>query len=137
MKIDDNILDGGPGPKNVDDGAQSLGELCMNRLDKLKNQTLLIDVNTGKDWTGHQIKENAIALSLSLMKSISVNDVIGICSENRIEFVTTLFAAFAAGITITTLNSGYSEGTVFIFKMEYLILINTFLIQVKSTMRYK
>ena len=121
MTTDSHILDGGPGPINIDDGTQSFGELCMKRLNDFKSEILFIDVSNGKEWTGEQIRTNAIILSSSLQQIVLPNDVIGICSENRIEFVTTLFAAFAAGVTITTLNSGYSEGTVFIFKMKYVL----------------
>lgn len=51
-------------------------------------------------------------ISTSLTKlGIKQGDVIGICSENRIEFIATLIGVLCAGGVATFFNPSYSKGT--------------------------
>lgn len=56
------------------------------------------------------MKRKTIELA-ECLKSVGVQkgDVIGLCSENRLEFPVPLFAAFCLGITVAPLNLTYTE----------------------------
>lgn len=45
------------------------------------------------------------------LKSVGLQkgDVIGLCSENRLEFPIPMFAAFCLGVTVAPLNLTYTE----------------------------
>ena len=45
---------------------------------------------------------------------IKSNDVVGLSSENSIEFAITLYAAFAINATVAPLNVTYSERKLFL-----------------------
>lgn len=56
------------------------------------------------------MKRKTIELA-ECLKSVGVQkgDVIGLCSENRLEFPVPLFAAFCLGVTVAPLNLTYTE----------------------------
>lgn len=56
------------------------------------------------------MKQKTIELA-ECLKSVGVQkgDVIGLCSENRLEFPVPLFAAFCLGVTVAPLNLTYTE----------------------------
>lgn len=50
-----------------------------------------------------------MAKSLSTVYGVKEGDVIGLCSENRLEFPVVVFAAFCLGATIAPLNVTYTD----------------------------
>lgn len=50
-----------------------------------------------------------LAKSLSTVYGVKEGDVIGLCSENRLEFPVIVFAAFCLGATVAPLNVTYTE----------------------------
>lgn len=50
-----------------------------------------------------------MAERLSELFDIKVGDVIGICSENRLEFAISVYATILLGATVAPLNVTYSE----------------------------
>ena len=109
-RTNDNIISGGPGPENFTFGSKSFGELCMRQLTENKDSVLLINSDTDQQWTGGDIKQSVILLANVLKYHVTENDVVAVCSENRIECITTYFSVFSVGATATVLNSEYSEG---------------------------
>lgn len=50
-----------------------------------------------------------LAKSLSSEFGVKESDVIGLCSENRLEFPIVIFAAFCLGATVAPLNVTYTD----------------------------
>lgn len=60
-----------------------------------------------------------LAKNLQQHFGIKSGDVISICSENRIEFGLTIYAAFLIGATVAPLNNTYTEREYFgVFKFK-------------------
>lgn len=61
--------------------------------------------------TRAQIRVQVIRLvkSLSNVFGVKEGDVIGLCSENRLEFPVVVFAAFCLGATVAPLNITYTD----------------------------
>lgn len=74
-------------------------------------QQFQIDGLTGKKLTADVVRANSIRLAKSLQLKFGVKegDVIGLCSENRLEFPVIVFAALYLGATIAPLNVTYSK----------------------------
>lgn len=62
-------------------------------------------------YTRLQVRQQVIRLvkSLSNVFGVKEGDVIGLCSENRLEFPVVVFAAFCLGVTIAPLNVTYTD----------------------------
>lgn len=61
--------------------------------------------------TRAQIRLQVIRLAkcLSFVYGIKEGDVIGLCSENRLELPIVIFAAFCLGATVAPLNVTYTD----------------------------
>ncbi|XP_055700083.1 uncharacterized protein LOC129799857 [Phlebotomus papatasi] len=110
MSDDDKIVFGGEGTTDFTKLVGSLGELLFFQLNNNQDKIGIIDGLTGRKITYREIKEKALHLAEFFRQNgIKAGDVIGICSENRIEFPFTIYAAFLIGATITTINLLYTE----------------------------
>lgn len=70
-----------------------------------------IDGVSDTKLTRHDVRAQVIRLakSLSSVYGVKEGDVIGLCSENRLEFPVIVFAAFVLGATIAPLNVTYTD----------------------------
>jgi 4-coumarate--CoA ligase len=104
------ILYGGPDPDNIGDGCRSIGEFLLKQLLRNGDTVALIDGVTGESTTYLQLRSQAIRLARVFQaKGVKINDVIGIVSENRIEFPVTMIAAFLCGAKVAPFNRTYTE----------------------------
>lgn len=73
---------------------------------------LQIDGITDREFTANEILGQTAHLAKCMREKLNVKsgDTIGICSENRIEFVVTAFATIALGATLAPFNTTYTEG---------------------------
>ncbi|GAB0097778.1 luciferin 4-monooxygenase [Sergentomyia squamirostris] len=107
--IKNNILYGGPDP-DVTDGEKSFGELILNRLNHHQDEVALIDGVTSEEMTYTQLRDRSLHYASAMMdQGLKEGDVIGICSENRLEYPCVLYGAFYLGLTVAPLNLTYSE----------------------------
>lgn len=62
-------------------------------------------------YTRLQVRQQVIRLvkSLSNVFGVKEGDVIGLCSENRLEFPVVVYAAFCLGATVAPLNVTYTD----------------------------
>lgn len=77
------------------------------------NELYLSQVNaaSGQTMTVGELCLRSIRLARSLqIDGVVAGDVIGLCSENRVEFPVVLFAVFLLGATVAPLNITYIEG---------------------------
>ncbi|XP_045782487.1 luciferin 4-monooxygenase-like isoform X2 [Maniola jurtina] len=71
----------------------------------------LINGKTHEKLTFRDLAKNAMNLAISLNRmGVGKGDVIGICSENRQEFFSTLIGIICTGATVTCVNPGYTKG---------------------------
>lgn len=72
-----------------------------------------MDGFTGETLTGFQLKSKAIELASFLRNKYKVRagDVIGVSSENRLEFAITIHAGFLLGAIIAPINISYVKRT--------------------------
>lgn len=73
--------------------------------------TLQIDYHTGHKVSYKELLEETVSAAVGL-QSMGLNrgDVVGICSENRPEFVTAVMGAICCGAVVTVLNPQYNAG---------------------------
>lgn len=66
---------------------------------------------TGEKTRADEVRKQSIRLAKSLQLKFGVKegDVIGLCSENRLEFPVVVFAAFYLGATVAPLNVTYTQ----------------------------
>jgi 4-coumarate--CoA ligase len=121
------IFYGGPEPDNIGDGCRSIGEFFLKQMTQHGDKVALISGVTGEEVTFHQLKIRVIRLARALRAAgVGHNDVIGLVSENRIEFPVTLFAILLCGATAATVNLTYSDrkfSTIFNLMLHDLVLI--------------
>lgn len=66
---------------------------------------------TSEELTFAQLKSRSIRYAECLQaEGVRQGDVVGLCSENRIDFPCVLFGAMYLGATVAPLNLTYSEG---------------------------
>ena len=71
---------------------------------------LQIDGESGIKYSAKEMYNGIVRLAYLLQKlNIKEGDVVGICSENRYEFVLTMFATFCLNATVAPLNITYTE----------------------------
>ncbi|KAG5683588.1 hypothetical protein PVAND_012861 [Polypedilum vanderplanki] len=105
MVSDSNILYGGD---YEEPSCISFGELIFRTLKRRREEVLIIDGLTGIKFTGNQILNSSIEIANALRNyGIKRNDVIGIVSENRIEFVKIAFATFILNAQLSPVNYNY------------------------------
>ncbi|XP_055700084.1 uncharacterized protein LOC129799858 [Phlebotomus papatasi] len=126
-----NILYGGPDP-DITEGEESLGELVLKRCTHYSEQIVLIDGVTSEELKYRELKERSIRYAeIMHAEGLREGDVIGLCSENRLDFPCVLFGAFYLGVTVAPLNLTYSDNELnhalnlskpkFIFASPYVI----------------
>lgn len=70
-----------------------------------------INSDSGEKLTAKEVRKRAIRLAECLRHlGITENDVIGLCSENRVDFPVVIFATFIIGATLGPLNPTYTPG---------------------------
>ncbi|XP_055700377.1 uncharacterized protein LOC129800044 [Phlebotomus papatasi] len=107
----ENIIFGGEGMIDFSRSFTTLGEFIYFHLSKNQDKNGMIDGITGRKTSYSEIKEKALSLAEFLRQiGIKEGDVIGICSENRIEFTITMYSAFFVGAAIVGMNYLYKEG---------------------------
>ncbi|XP_055531065.1 uncharacterized protein LOC129721953 [Wyeomyia smithii] len=105
------IISGGPEPQNIAEGCGSLGAFVRNRMRLNGNDVAVIDGVYGTELRYLELLEQAARLGecLRSVAGVQVGDVVGIVSENRLEFPPVLFAAFFVGATVAPINLTYTE----------------------------
>ncbi|XP_053681935.1 uncharacterized protein LOC128732670 [Sabethes cyaneus] len=105
------VISGGPEPKNITEGYGSLGAFLRNRMRLNGNDVAVIDGIYGTELRYLELLEQASRLGecLRTLAGIQIGDVVGIVSENRLEFPPVLFAAFFVGATVAPINLTYTE----------------------------
>uniref|UniRef100_A0A1L8DYB2 Luciferin 4-monooxygenase n=1 Tax=Nyssomyia neivai TaxID=330878 RepID=A0A1L8DYB2_9DIPT len=107
---DKNIIFGGERTTDFTKLVGSLGELLLFQLNNNGDKVGIIDGLSGRKITYKEIKEKALHLAEFFRQNgVKAGDVIGICSENRIEFPFTVYGALLIGATVTTINLLYTE----------------------------
>ncbi|XP_058811880.1 uncharacterized protein LOC131676664 [Topomyia yanbarensis] len=105
------IISGGPEPQNITEGCGSLGAFLRNRMRINGNDVAIIDGIYGTELRYLELLEQAVRLGecLRVLAGVKVGDVIGIVSENRLEFPPVLFASIFLGATVAPINLTYTE----------------------------
>lgn len=130
------IINGGPEPTNILEGARSLGELCFNRFTRQGSKIILvqkmcrqnyfliiaiyttfshiyikIDARTKEEVSALQLRDRSLKVAECLTNQLNIKstDVIGICAENCLEFAYVLFGTIFAGATLSPMNASYTD----------------------------
>ncbi|XP_068152518.1 luciferin 4-monooxygenase [Drosophila tropicalis] len=105
-----NIVYGGPVTAREAQDYRSLGQFVLDKYKSFGEQTVMIDAVTGTEYTASFMHSRIVRLAYILQKlGVKHNDVIGLSSENSINFALAMFAGFAVGATVAPLNVTYSE----------------------------
>ncbi|XP_033218330.1 uncharacterized protein LOC117173797 [Belonocnema kinseyi] len=108
MKSENNILSGPPVQKKW--AYKSVAEYFLEKIEKNGSTPALISIETGEQLTHSQILAKSQKLSISLKKlGLKLNDRIGICSENNLNFAIAVFSSIFLGTTICPFNPIYTE----------------------------
>ncbi|XP_052868110.1 uncharacterized protein LOC128274065 [Anopheles cruzii] len=104
-----NVVYGGDLCRSIEDGCNSFGELVVRRLYRNGTEVALIDGVTGESLTYHQLLERSLKLANRLHRlGLKRNTVVGICSENCLQFPIVTFATIMLGGTVLPLNPSYT-----------------------------
>ncbi|XP_050085376.1 uncharacterized protein LOC126571137 [Anopheles aquasalis] len=105
------IISGPPEPADFIESSGSLGEFLYKRLLKNGDTTGIIDGVYSTELQYLELLEKAIRLAESLRRhaNLQSGDVMGVCSENRLEFPVVLYAAFFLGAAVAPINLTYTE----------------------------
>ncbi|XP_055616636.1 uncharacterized protein LOC129762426 [Toxorhynchites rutilus septentrionalis] len=105
------IISGGPAPQNITEGCGSLGAFLRNRMRCNGNEVAVIDGVYGSELRYLELLEQSVRLAECLQQfaGVRVGDVVGIVSENRLEFPAVLFASIFLGAMVAPINLTYSE----------------------------
>ncbi|CAB3240784.1 unnamed protein product [Arctia plantaginis] len=86
------------------------GKFFIDKLLKSKEKIALINGATGETITFGDMVQRIVNTAGALTRlGIKRDDVVGVCSENRMEYLITAIAIWCSGATATFLNSGYSK----------------------------
>ncbi|XP_058118404.1 uncharacterized protein LOC131288319 [Anopheles ziemanni] len=105
------IISGRPEPVNITEGCSSLGILLRKRLLRNGDNVALVDGVYSSELRYLELLEKAVRLADALRSEFGLRpgNVVGIISENRLEFPVALFAAFFLGATVAPINLTYTE----------------------------
>uniref|UniRef100_A0A182JWZ3 Luciferin 4-monooxygenase n=1 Tax=Anopheles christyi TaxID=43041 RepID=A0A182JWZ3_9DIPT len=105
------ILSGDPEPANITEGCGSLGMFLLKRLLRHGNGIAVIDGVYSSELRYLELLENAVRLAEGLRSQAHLmsGGVVGIISENRLEFPVALFASFFANAAVAPINLTYTE----------------------------
>ncbi|KAH8332789.1 hypothetical protein KR074_010860 [Drosophila pseudoananassae] len=105
-----NIVYGGPITAREAQDYRSLGQFVLDKYKSFGDQTVLVDAVNGVEYTASFMHKSIVRLAYLLQKlGVKHNDVIGLSSENSVDFALAMFAGFAVGATVAPLNVTYSE----------------------------
>lgn len=75
-----------------------------------QSQSLQVDAITKEEATGSQLLYNSIRIAECLSHyGIKAGDSVGICSENRIEYVYIIYGALMIGATVSPISNDFGE----------------------------
>ncbi|EDV93039.1 4-coumarate--CoA ligase 1-like [Drosophila grimshawi] len=105
-----NIVYGGPITTSEAQDYPSLGQYIVDKYKSFGDQTVMIDAVTGTEYSAKFMYDSIVRLAQILQKlGVKQNDVIGLSSENSINFAIAMFAGFAVGATVAPFNVTYSD----------------------------
>lgn len=106
----DNIIFGGSETSSVTGDYKCFAGYFLDRFKEHDEKIILINGVSGQKYSGRTIYNSIIRLAHCLQKlDIKEGDVVGICSENRYEFLVTLFASLCLNAAVAPLNVTYTE----------------------------
>ncbi|XP_017113744.1 4-coumarate--CoA ligase 1 [Drosophila elegans] len=105
-----NIVYGGPVTEREAQDYRSLGQYILDKYKSFGDQSVLIDAVNGVEYSASFMHKSIVRLAYILQKlGVKQNDVIGLSSENSVNFALAMFAGFAVGATVAPLNVTYSD----------------------------
>ncbi|XP_037732790.1 4-coumarate--CoA ligase 1 [Drosophila subpulchrella] len=105
-----NIVYGGPVTEQEAQNYRSLGQYVLDKYKSFGDQTVLVDAVNGVEYTASFMHKSIVRLAYILQKlGVKQNDVVGLSSENSVNFAIAMFAGFAVGATVAPLNVTYSD----------------------------
>ncbi|KAH8271443.1 hypothetical protein KR018_010792 [Drosophila ironensis] len=105
-----NIVYGGPVTEREAQDYRSLGQFVLDKYKSFGDQTVLVDAVNGVEYTASFMHKSIVRLAYILQKlGVKQNDVVGLSSENSLDFALAIFAGFAVGATVAPLNVTYSD----------------------------
>ncbi|XP_043652248.1 4-coumarate--CoA ligase 1 [Drosophila teissieri] len=105
-----NIVYGGPVTEREAQDYRSLGQYILDKYKSFGDQTVLVDAVNGVEYTASFMHKSIVRLAYILQKlGVKQNDVVGLSSENNVNFAVAMFAGFAVGATVAPLNVTYSD----------------------------
>ncbi|EDW98995.1 4-coumarate--CoA ligase 1 [Drosophila yakuba] len=105
-----NIVYGGPVTEREAQDSRSLGQYVLDKYKSFGDQTVLVDAVNGVEYTASFMHKSIVRLAYILQKlGVKQNDVVGLSSENNVNFAVAMFAGFAVGATVAPLNVTYSD----------------------------
>lgn len=110
--VNNNIVYGGAlEPEDiVTNGLTSIGQFALDRFRELGDKVILVDGLTGVEISAKKFEELIVQFARSLQNlGIKNDDVIGLCSENRLEFAVTMFGTLLLNATLAPFNVTYTE----------------------------
>ncbi|KAL4719200.1 hypothetical protein ACJJTC_019371 [Scirpophaga incertulas] len=91
----------------------SFGQFMFDQLKKGGNNVALINAETEESMTYREILQQSVDLATALKKlGLKKNDVVGLSSENRFEFIITSLAVMYCGGILSALNITYTPGEI-------------------------
>ncbi|EDX14173.1 4-coumarate--CoA ligase 1 [Drosophila simulans] len=105
-----NIVYGGPVTEREAQDCRSLGQYILDKYKSFGDQTVLVDAVNGVEYTASFMYKSIVRLAYILQKlGVKQNDVVGLSSENSVNFALAMFAGLAVGATVAPLNVTYSD----------------------------
>ncbi|XP_026319426.1 4-coumarate--CoA ligase 1-like [Hyposmocoma kahamanoa] len=103
--------------KNIIFGHQNLvlpvhmnyGKHFLEQIIDFEDKVALINGVTEQHITYAELAQQILNVAASLQRFLKKNEVVAICSENRIEFIVAAIAALYIGSVVTFINSAYSK----------------------------
>ncbi|XP_035896412.1 4-coumarate--CoA ligase 1-like [Anopheles stephensi] len=107
----ERIVSGPPHKSDITAGCGSLGSFVRSKLLQNGSDIALIDGVYGTETTYMELLEQGARVAECLRRDVGIRsgDVIGLVSENRLEFPTILVGSFLLGATVAPINLTYSE----------------------------
>ncbi|XP_017036259.1 luciferin 4-monooxygenase-like [Drosophila kikkawai] len=105
-----NIVYGGSVTAQDGQNSRSLGQYVLDKYKSFGDRTMLVDAAKGVEYSASFMHKSIVRLAYILQKlGVKQNDVIGLSSENSVNFALAMFAGFAVGATVAPLNVTYSD----------------------------
>ncbi|KAH8363544.1 hypothetical protein KR084_011430 [Drosophila pseudotakahashii] len=105
-----NIVYGGPVTEREAQDYRSLGQYVLDKYKSFGDRTVLVDAVNGVEYAASFMHKSIVRLAYILQKlGVKQNDVVGLSSENSVNFAIAMFAGFAVGATVAPLNVTYSD----------------------------